>query len=140
MFSFFIITTFFQDATASSDLDALGLYLLVSLVFVILALVEFAFVALLSRVANPVENQIHEEKADKKTNENIETPERKEAPNRQGSFINLWMKGLEKTQYQKKVKPFSNMPPIQVIDVISFFLFAFLFVVFNIIYWIIYLM
>ena len=119
-------------------MNALGLYLLVSLVFVILALVEFAFVALLSRVANPDENKINDDKTDYKTNEDIQNPERKEAPNRQGSFVNVWIKGLEKVQYQKKFKPFSNMPPIHVVDVISFFLFTFLFVVFNIIYWICY--
>ena len=119
-------------------MNALGLYLLVSLVFVILALVEFAFVALLSRVANPDENKINDDKTDIKTNEDIENPERKEAPNRQGSFVNVWIKGLEKVQYQKKVAPFSNMPPIHVVDVISFFLFTFLFVGFNIIYWICY--
>ena len=119
-------------------MNALGLYLLVSLVFVILALVEFAFVALLSRVANPDENKIHDDKTDKKTNEDIEKAVPKEAPNRQGSFVNVWMKELEKVQYQKKFKPFSNMPPIHVVDVISFFLFTFLFVVFNIIYWISY--
>ena len=119
-------------------MNALGLYLLVSLVFVILALVEFAFVALLSRVANPDENKINDDKTDYKTNEDIQNPERKEAPNRQGSFVNVWIKGLEKVQYQKKVAPFSNMPPIYVVDVISFFLFTFLFVVFNIIYWISY--
>ena len=109
-----------------------------SLVFVILALVEFAFVALLSRVANPDENKIHDDKMDKKTNEDIETPEKRESPNRQGSFVNVWIKELEKVQYRKKVTPFSNMPPIHVVDVISFFLFTFLFVVFNIIYWICY--
>ena len=50
------ITISFQDDTGSSILTALGVYVLVSLHFVILALIEFAFVALLSRRTSPREN------------------------------------------------------------------------------------
>ena len=135
-----------KDATPGSELNALGLYLLVSLVFVILALVEFACVALLSRRDSPGEANLEigtVQKLDKETNtmdKTSQTLQKRETPNEQTFTVNGWLEGLGNLQNQKKIKLFSNLPSIHIVDAISFLLFCFLFALFNVIYWIHYQM
>ena len=104
--------------------------MLVSLVFVILALVEFAFVALLSRRNKPNEDSPN---GDKVREAMLGSSQTRAMPDEQ--TFNGWVKEFGKLQYLKKVKPFSKMPSIHIIDFISFLLFTFLYVLFNGIYW-----
>ena len=102
-------------------MNALGLYLLVSLVFLILALVEFAFVALLSRRDKSVENNTDGDKVEKVTRPNEQNLKKTKMPDEQDVSVDGWLKVLGKVQCRMKIKPFSVMPSIHIVDVISFF-------------------
>ena len=112
--------------------------MLVSLVFVILALVEFAFVALLSRRDKSGEDNQTVETVGGEIDASDETSKGKEMSNEQTVAVNGWFQELKRLEYQKKIKLFSKLPSIYIVDVLSFLLFAVLFVLFNIIYWISY--
>ena len=121
----FQLSKSFQDDTSSSELNALGLYLLVSLTFVILAAIEFAFVTLLNRKDSLGKRNSVRSTAEKTTNEIADNEQRNETPNEQNGNFNGWLKAFGKTQCPKNVKQFPYLPLIHAVDFISFFLYVF---------------
>ena len=97
-----------SESPSGSTLNALGIYLICSLVFVVGALLEFGVVVLLSR-----------------TNLKI----RKNVRSATIEAVN------EDMTIQPKKNCMVSIPPLHAIDLIAFWLFLFLYLLFNCIYW-----
>ena len=113
-------------------MNALGLYLLVSLVFVVLALLEFVLVVLLNRVASPIKKSNFDENGRRN-----DTDVNSKAL--QGRKMPAWQEELAKVKY-RKIKIIPDMPSIHIVDLMAFCMFVFLFGLFNFIYWMVYIM
>ena len=94
-------------------MNALGIYLLVSLCFVVLAMIEFAIILLWSRVP--------------RTNGAIVSPKVFE---RRASHFS----GDKKEKHNLKKGPF-GMSSMYILDFISFWSFLIFYLVFNVVYW-----
>ena len=126
----------FQSGSPSADsLNALGVYLLVSLFFVIGTMIEFAIVLVIKR------------KMDSKMNSNSDDPRTVTAVRRKK--MNYWPSRLPKTFTAENPIPTEdskrNQPPTVIdkiesesitdkIDMAAFFLFLFSYFIFNIVY------
>ena len=100
----------------------------------ILALLEFAFVVLLSRAPGAVKKNIHGGVAEKRVHPVCEGLRRRKIGSLKGS------KDQEQLKERNMMKVTSNTPPIHVVDLASFCIYIFLFISFNVIYWIYYQM
>ena len=126
-----------MDELASAELNALGVYLLSSLVFVVAALLEFAFVVLLNRKPRPVGNSLDDGNPGECVMNSGWGRGRKIA-SKESSTIKI-LEAINKQIHDKKyVKPMPNGPPAHVVDLISFCVYIFSFIVFNVIYWVCY--
>ena len=94
-------------------MNALGIYLLVSLCFVVLAMIEFAIILLWSRVP--------------RTNAASVSPKVFE---RRTSHFN----GDKKEKLDSKKGPF-GMSSMYILDFVSFWSFLIFYLVFNVVYW-----
>ena len=128
-------TTNFQDSIASAELNALGVYLLWSLVFVVFALLEFAFVVMLSRVPSISKKNFHGSTEEKRTHFIAERLRQRKIANKASSAVDRREEGDEQLKDRKWMKVISKMPPIHIVDLVSFCLYIFLFISFNTLYW-----
>ena len=124
----------------SAELNALGVYLLGSLVFVVLALLEFAFIVLLNRMPKIVNKNVHDGTTEKGRYVIAERLRRRKIDGEKNSSGNRLRKGEERLQLWNRFKVIFNMPPIHVVDLITFCLYIFLFISFNAVYWMTYRM
>ena len=111
--------------------------------FVVSALIEFAFVVLLSRVPGPsVKSKLHHDVPGKAPFTSSGMFRRRKIARKENTTATLRRTFLEKeigqVQDRKNIQIIPNMPPIHIVDLISFCIFISLFVLFNIIYWISY--
>ena len=109
--------------------------MLCSLVFVVSALLEFAFVVLLSRAPINLKKNLPHGAIEKGTFSNVSSQFRSKIANKEGINSKWLQMEKEKIHDQKNIKIFADMPPIYVVDLYSFGIFIFLFVLFNCIYW-----
>ena len=133
-------------------MHALGIYLLGSLVFVVSALLEFAFVVLLSRATSHVKKYNENDTKNKEVCPNSGRLRKRKISDQDNSYLDRKVSdqkdseinGLEATeervQDNKIAKVISNMTPIYVVEFAMFCLYVFLFILFNVIYWIRYQM
>ena len=129
------LTTNFQDSIASAELNALGVYLLWSLVFVVFALLEFAFVVMLSRAPSVSKKNFHGSATEKRTHFIAERLHQRKIANKASSAVDRREKGDQQLKDRKWMKVISKMPPIHIVDLVSFCLYIFLFISFNTFYW-----
>ena len=110
--------------------------------FVVSALIEFAFVVLLSRAPGPVKIKLHHDVLGKAPCTSSGMFRRRKMARKESTAATQRRKCLEKEIGQvhdrKGITIIPNMPPIHIVDLISFCIFISLFVLFNIIYWISY--
>ena len=113
------ISSYFQsDSPSASGFNQLGIYLLVCLGFVVAAVLEFALIILIKRRASLKINLKDKEVRKVKEMRN----HKKICP-------------ASKNTDQEATKPKFYVPPIHVIDVVSFWVHFSSFLIFNIIYW-----
>ena len=110
--------------------------------FVVSALIEFGFVVLLSRAPGPAKIKLHHDVPEKKSFTSSGLFRRRKIARKESTAATLRRTFLEKekgqVQDRKSIQIIPNMPPIHIVDLISFCIFISLFVLFNIIYWISY--
>ena len=124
-------------------MNALGMYLLCSLVFVSGALTEFAIVVVLSRrpttaginAINPTTQTVNED-THAQLRRRIRTPYKLEndtlAQTSNTAIVNGYMDS------QEKKNCILNLPSVHTIDLAAFWLFIFFYFSFNCIYWLFY--
>ena len=129
-----------SESPSGSDLNALGIYLLSGLVFVLGALIEFAVVILLSRTTLPISKNVKSATMSKNikfinTNwrnrirpltvvEKVTEPETADTESVNEDMGN-----------QAEKKCILSIPKIHAIDFITFWLFLFLYLFLNCVYW-----
>ena len=129
------ITTIFifqSESPSGSDLNALGVYLLCSLAFLVCALIEFGFVVLLSRAPSTFRKNAM------RTTTSTYNPLAKEGLRRR-NVTKIDEALTEPVETREKEKCIFSIPPIHVVDIISFWVFLFSYLIFNCIYWLHYL-
>ena len=109
-----------------------------SLVFVVSALLELAFVVLVSRVPSHVEKNLHDDEPGTAGNFNTRSFSQMKIASKESSMPNTLKAEKELFQGQKKMKTIPNIPPVHIVDLISFNIYLFFFILFNGIYWISY--
>ena len=109
-----------------------------SLIFVVSALLELAFIVLLSRVQKYLEKNVPNETPEKRQNCNAEGLKTISIASKGNLDRKMLESGKEEDQAQNIKNIVSNIPSIHVVDLISFCLYIFFFIFFNVIYWISY--
>ena len=112
--------------------------MLASLIFVVSALLELAFVVLLSRVPSLVEKSSHKSTPGKEPDSNSEGLSWINIASKESSTPTMVDAKKDLVRHQKIMKAVSSMPPIHVVDLISFCFYIVFFISFNVIYWISY--
>ena len=102
----------------------------------VLALLEFAFVVLLSRVPNKMNTTLHDGRPGKGTHSNVGNLWARKVGGTESSTLHMLKTEKEKVEAAKNTKVNFNVPPPHVVDLISFCLYILLFISFNVIYWI----
>ena len=105
-----------------------------SLIFVVLALLELAFVVMLSRATSHMPKNWYNEGKKKGTSSNAECFRITKVTAKENSSIKITDTSKEKDR--ENVNLISNMPPTHVVDLISFILYMLFFILFNCIYWV----
>ena len=106
-----------------------------SLVFVVSALLELAFVVLVSRAPNHVDKKLHDGNRGTTVISNSGGLSRIQVDSNENSAVKA---EEERVHGNNCMKIISNMPPIHIVDLISFGLYLFFFILCNGIYWISY--
>ena len=104
------------------------------------ALLEFAFVVLLSRMTNTVKKNLHDCTRENEKFSITERLRRRKTASKENCTIDRWEKDEVQLKDRNNMYFVSNMPPIHVVDFLSFCIYVFLFILFNAIYWISYQM
>ena len=128
---------YFQGENPSgSDLNALGLYMMSCLIFVVCALIEFAIVVLVSRSSASLKKKL--EKSNAENREHLVVTETLRPRWNNGETIN------EPTERERTVEQLPSLarslmdkvfPHINTIDLYAFFVYFCLFLLFNCGYW-----
>ena len=117
---------------------------MVSLGFVVCALIEFAFILLLNRRVTKKKNTLKYEQMSKTNNTNnlsIVTPSRRVAPL---AIVEekerMHLKIVKEMQHRKKLmkeidRSFCSVPSVHVVDFVAFWVHLFFFSLYNCIYW-----
>ena len=110
--------------------------MLSSLVFVVSALLEFAFVVLLSRLPGRPNKNIPGGITGQEGYSNVSRLFKRRIAIKELSTFNRMEMEKEIIQDPKNIKVFPDMPPIYIVDLYAFCTYIFLFISFNVIYWI----
>ena len=136
-----VFSLIFQNESPSeSDLNALGKYLLVSMIFVVAAMIEFAIVVMVNRMSSPKSNISSESKIDtiskklfcggrlkdqKQVGDDGKVPKE--------NFKIETYKNIEQKESKKNWMFFKSS--VNAIDITAFLMFFSFYFVFNVQYW-----
>ena len=131
-----------SESPSVSDLNALGVYLLTSLCFVVGALIEFAVVLLLDRPLlnvtkrkeNRIENQQHQRFYS-------DLKQRKHEDLSREGHVTKWISDVKPNKQNLSTKPKKStwvffVPSVNGVDFVACWAYLFLYLLFNCIYWV----
>ena len=134
-----------SESPSVSDLNALGVYLLTSLCFVVGALIEFAVVILLNRtllnVSKREENRIGSQQHQRIYSD---LKQRKLGDRSGEGQVTTWISDVKPCEQNLNTKPKKStwiflVPSVNGVDFAAFWAYLFLYLLFNCVYWVQYL-
>ena len=100
------------------------------------ALLEFAFVVLLSRAPSIAKKTCHDDTVEKRAHSIAERLRRRKIATEANCTVDRCEMDKKQVKEQSSIKGIFNIPPIHVVDLLSFVLYIFFFIAFNAVYWI----
>ena len=128
-----------SESPSEFELDALGIYLLGSLSFVVGALVEFAFVVLADRVRSTRTKEDKNRMEAQQVNNSVKNPT-KQALMEDGMVVARRITATRplpknKTVDKNRKGRIFTLPSTNGIDFAAFWMYFFLYILFNLVYW-----